>query len=862
MSSDNSQITEWLSQRPKWIQVAAKRILEFNDINETYIHELVSLCKQETDNCFPEIDYSLPVNSFIPCDSEEIRLRSISDVSGVNRLAPKKPLNFGDNNITIIYGHNGSGKTGYVRLLKHICGARDCIRGKLLADVSTKDDVPKNANISFLKNNLAIKHHWSGEGICDELLAVDIFDSSFSKVFLGAENEVSYEPLALSFFSQLIDVCEKVSEKLNKEEESLVSKMPSMPTTYLGSTGSRWLEQLADRISIDEIENYCHFTKDDESELKNIQERISEQSPAEKANQLQSKEKYINEIISDVNKYSDQFSDEKCKQIIRIKEQVLLKKSVAEAAAKSVFCDSKLGGIGSKIWKELWQAARKYSEELAYVNQEFPFTHKESVCVLCHQYLTDEAKTRLHCFESYVKNETEKQATLAEKEFEQAINDLPDLPSISEMKIKFDAACIENQELCNSLIEAITAFQDRKLTLSVIPQESNLKPIQLLQPTIEMLQKIAQDYSNGANKYLEDSKKDNQDELKALLKDLNAKKWLADQKSAILEEFNRLQIIKKIQEAKKKTNSTALSKKKGELADLLITDAFVQRFNNELKALGASKIKVSPIRSRVSKGKVLHTLQLHNSVQNPLHDILSEGENRIVSIAAFLADVTGKNHPTPFVFDDPISSLDQDYEEAVVKRLCTIALNRQVIIFTHRLSLLGLLQDYAKKVNIVPDIICIREESWGTGEPGDTPLFAKRPDKALNQLLNDRLQKAKTLLRESGRDAYDPYVKSLCGDFRIILERMIEFDLMSGIVERYRRAVNTMGKINNLAKISVKDCTYFDELMTKYSRYEHSQPFEAPVNPPDPDELENDFITLKKWQEEFARRQPSVLQEK
>ena len=272
--------------------------------------------------------------------------------------------------------------------------------------------------------------------------------------------------------------------------------------------------------------------------------------------------------------------------------------------------------------------------------------------------------------------------------------------------------------------------------------------------------------------------------------------------------------------------------------------------------MGASKLEVELIKSRVSKGKVLHTLQLRGADQNLLQDVLSEGENRVVSIAAFLADVCGKNYPSSFVFDDPISSLDQDYEEAVVLRLCSIAAERQVIIFTHRLSLLGLLQDYAKKADIEPEILCIREEPWGTGEPGDTPLFAKKPDKALNQLINDRLPKATGLLKEYGREAYDAYAKSLCSDFRILLERMIECELMSGVVERYRRAINTMGKISNLAKISMEDCKYFDELMTKYSRYEHSQPIEAPIMLPEPNELEKDFKELQQWLSEFKKRAP------
>lgn len=83
---------------------------------------------------------------------------------------------------------------------------------------------------------------------------------------------------------------------------------------------------------------------------------------------------------------------------------------------------------------------------------------------------------------------------------------------------------------------------------------------------------------------------------------------------------------------------------------------------------------------------------------------------------------------------------------------------------------------------------------------------------------------------------------------------MIESELIADVVQRYRRAINTIGKIGKLAKISKADCKLFNDLMTKYSRYEHSQPLEAPVPLPEPDELETDFSRLKQWYEGFKIR--------
>ncbi len=116
------------------------------------------------------------------------------------------------------------------------------------------------------------------------------------------------------------------------------------------------------------------------------------------------------------------------------------------------------------------------------------------------------------------------------------------------------------------------------------------------------------------------------------------------------------------------------------------------------------------------------------------------------------------------------------------------------------------------------------------------------------------MPKARKLLIEHGQEVYDPYAKALCSDFRILIERMVECDLLADVVQRYRRAINTMGKIEKLANINDSDCTLFDQLMTKYSRYEHSQPLEAPVAIPTPDEMENDFKLLKNWHVDFNKK--------
>ena len=333
---------------------------------------------------------------------------------------------------------------------------------------------------------------------------------------------------------------------------------------------------------------------------------------------------------------------------------------------------------------------------------------------------------------------------------------------------------------------------------------------------------------------------------------------MSEHRAAIDEEVTRLKLLNQIQEAKKSTNTKALSQKKGELAEALITDAFVQRFNAELKALGASQVKVELVKSKVSKGRVLHKLQLRGASQSGLADVLSEGENRIVSIAAFLADVTGKSNQAPFVFDDPISSLDQSYEEAVVQRLIELSQDKQVIVFTHRLSLLGTVRHFAEKKSVKPDVVSVRSADWGTGEPAPIPLSQSDIKTALNTLMNQRYQDAKKASENGEFEHAEILLKSICSDFRALVERSIENDLLCGVVQRFQRPVHTL-KLKDLAKLKDADCNLLDSLMTKYSGFEHSQPAESPVELPKPDDLLGDMTSLKNWREEYAKRPASAV---
>ena len=844
-------LTRWFSERPQWLQIAATRLLQKHELTDKDVSDFAMLCRQEADGKLPKTTCSFSASAFSQGTSGPLRLCSISDVEGVNALAPQKPLEFGKSNITIVYGNNGSGKSGYVRLLKHVCGARNM--GILHRNVYKPGSAVQKACISFEQDGVLKSHTWSGQGICDDLNSVDIFDTSCGKVFVSDEEEVSYEPPVLSFFSLLIRACEKVVSVLDTETNRYPSKKPNISSDKKATPEGIWYEAISAKTSTQDIDKHCVFSSADETEMQMLQQRLAEQAPAEKAKQLKNQQQHIDKLVKNAQKYLEQLSDENIRRIIAAKKKSIFKKIAADTEAEKVFSGSELDGIGSEVWKDLWKAARNYSVSFAYKEAEYPNVSNDSRCVLCHQLLNQDAKERLNSFESFVKGEMQKAATDAAKEYDAASQTIEALPTSETLKTHIDATGIPQDDFASQVTDFFAQLQARKDLLTGIDSEEAI-PDPLLSPKwIEEANAQSKHFYELSTKYDEDAKSDNREETKKKLNSLQARKWLSEHRATIDEEVTRLKILNHIKKAKKSADTTALSKKKGELAEALITDAFVQRFKAELNALGASQVKVELVKSKVLKGRVLHKLQLRGASNNGLADVLSEGENKIVSIAAFLADVTGKSNHAPFIFDDPISSLDQSYEEAVVQRLIKLSQNRQVIVFTHRLSLLGTVRHFTEKKSIKPDVVSIRSADWGIGEPAPIPLSQSDIKTALNTLMNQRYQEAKYANEEGKFEYAEILLKSICSDFRTLVERSIETDLLCEVVQRFQRPVRTL-KLKELAKLKDKDCNFLDSLMTKYSGFEHSQPSESPVELPKLNDLFGDMNSLKEWREEYAKR--------
>ena len=856
MSNVQQDIRNWLHNQQDWFQQAAEQLLASGSLAKVDIQAITDRLKtaagrqrtsHRTFNALTEA----------PDTTAELRLVAIGDISGIENLAPGRPLNFGSGNLVVVYGHNGSGKSGFTRILKRVCGkprAAD-LKPNVYEDPPAKRECRVEYNLAGTSRSIVWR---PTDAPIDDLRAIDVFDAQEALFYLSSKTEASYTPPFVALFEELVAVCDAVRRNLQEEQDRLVSRLPGLPQTYAETEAGNAYRALRSDLTEEDVQHLTELSEADEAMLSELNARLTTVDPASSAEEKRRQEQQLRAIVEELNAAASAVSPKTVRLIRDLCEDAQTKRQLAaESSPEESAC---LEGVGSHAWNALWEAAREYSQ-IAYPGRDYPVT-ENAQCVLCQQDLSPEARRRLSIFERFVRGAVEADAREADSAHQRALDGLPTIPTQANIRTQCVAAGLIGTALPNELPTFWSTVGDACEQLRGGDHSTSAATAvnALRDQLVAQFTRRAEELARSAQQDDEDAASFDRDTAALDKLNLEARRWIAQQAEAIQDEVARLRQTEKYDEWKKLANSRFVSIKIRQIAEKVITQAYVDRFNHELRALSASNIRVELVGAGAAKGRVLHQLRLKGvqTGQDLPASVLSEGERRIVALAAFLASLVEKPRATPFIFDDPISSLDQHFEGHVARRLAELAKSRQVLVFTHRLSLYGAMQDAATKVGSAWKIKHLQQrhiESFSgvAGQPADEAARNANTRKANNILLT-RLDKARAAGQKHGAQAYRTQAQGICTEFRILLERTVEDDLLNQVVRRHRRSVTTDNRLTSLAHITDADCHFIDELMTKYSAYEHSQSAETSISLPEEPELRADLESLKTWREEFKKR--------
>jgi len=851
-----NDILTWTETLPDWQRDAARRLFQSEKgLSEDDYSELYALLKGAHGlPCTNGLSASPLASQHLPAGSvtgETVTLKAMRELTNVNRIASDQTLSFGDNGISIIYGGNGSGKSGYARVLKRACRARDQ-QEKVLPNAqnaSARNEVP-SAKFDIEIASASEEVVWRQDMVSpDKLSAIAVFDSKCARSYLTSEQDVAYLPYGLDIVENLAN---KVLPELTRRLDDEIARInvDTAPFSHLiGQTSvGRLISTLCHRTDQATLKSLGTLAESEKSRLEELKKALSEADPIAKANDLNLSAQRLKELGEKVGKPLAWVSDKALAKLQQL-DQAADDAEAAEAKAAEALRSGEelLDGTGGKTWKLMFEAARRYSTEEAYPKHSFPHV-RGARCSLCQEELSNAAGERLIRFEQYIKEDVAKAADEERKKLEVAKGKVEK----ADLSIGMDAAIAsEIEKLAPSLIAVATAYhesiEDRRKSMlvalgthewSVIPAitESPRKAIRIL----------AARQLRATRTLLKSANPQKRKELEAVQAELAARTALSQSLTAVLALLQRMKVKNALEYCKPALNTRAISNKSKELASQAVTNELKTALDREFTILGVGHIKTI-LKERSSRGKMLHQLVLDVPTTTKTDEVLSEGEQRAIALGSFLAELSLANHSCGIVFDDPVTSLDHKRREKVANRLVAEAKERQVIIFTHEVVFLHQLKEACKKQHVT-FAACFLDSSlthYGIVKEG-LPWAHKSIGERF-----DTLEKEQRRLQSLPWPA-DPSVEMI-GDIvrqysflRATIERVVQDCLLNGTVQRFKDYI----EVKKLRDVIVLDQVDFDEISRLNQRCHDIVEAHDPSSykddaPPTPSELKTDIKDLR-----------------
>ena len=219
-----ASILAWSADCPGWQRDALRRLATDGGIDAAALDELVAICKGENPAVPLEAAHLRDPNR----DQGEVYLRQVHSVRHVNALAANQRLTLHRVGLTIIYGDNGSGKSGYARILKRACRARISGRGEeIIPDIYEAQPSTPSATIEYSISGQNRTCAWQlGQPGDTALSAVSVFDSRTANIHVDETNDVAYTPFPLTLLSGLAQLSKSVKDKLAAEITELQAQTP------------------------------------------------------------------------------------------------------------------------------------------------------------------------------------------------------------------------------------------------------------------------------------------------------------------------------------------------------------------------------------------------------------------------------------------------------------------------------------------------------------------------------------------------------------------------------------------------------------------------------------------------------------
>ena len=265
----------------------------------------------------------------------------------MNNLASDQTVTFGSQ-LTVVYGQNASGKSGYTRILKRACRSRGV--EDILGDVlSGQAPAKAKATISYRAGTEDKASDWRPDGPSSDLGAISVFDAHCVPVYLRDKTDVAFRPFSLDIFDKLAALCQTLKAMIEIELNLLNSAVPALPNLPPGTRARTLLDGLTGLTNSSDVKALTTFSPEEEQELRDLQAKrrdLQASDPKQLAKDLDLKAGRVQLIADHVSKVSDALNEERFAALHRAHHTVAVAQAAVTALQASIASAGMLQGTG------------------------------------------------------------------------------------------------------------------------------------------------------------------------------------------------------------------------------------------------------------------------------------------------------------------------------------------------------------------------------------------------------------------------------------------------------------------------------------------------------------------------------------
>lgn len=785
-------------------------------------------------------------------EKNAVTLKSISQIHHVSALAPETSLEFPANGLTAVYGDNGSGKSSYAKILKNACLTRGDTP-QILPNIYKEDRGEPVANISISIGSEQYDVTWKlSDAAQEDLKSIRIFDNTSATHYISNEDIIEYKPTGMKLLSQLMQACSFIRVKCDNEKKQYITPCP-LPSFRPNSKTLAFVSTISDKTKPEDVNVFC-LSKEQEESIPNYRTELArlKRSTPEQIRKIYSDRcKVLQPLLDHFLKLKSKLDQDNFSAIKDSFDSYKTKLATAEIARSQALDGHELSGICSPEWIAMWNHVKSFIQT-HNTGLDFPPT-EGTPCPTCLQSISHEASKKLKSFNEYLQNQTQVEATKAKMVFDSFISNLNLLRfDLIPYELSLSMIREHNPEYANKIIELNTNL--KVLCDNLTKPEPDFTPIKIefnaanwINGQINSWRKKEAEVTT--NKGLEKQIA----ELTLLIQDLEDRSLLTSTKQSILDEIKRHQTLTLYNNLSSSCQSTSITSLTTSIAKSGAIGHLQKAFKTELEKLGFKNLDIGT-ETRGLRGKQMFRLHITGK-ENRIIEIASEGEQKCIALASFLSELTVDDRKSAIIFDDPINSLDHKWRRKFAKRIAEESLSRQVIVFTHDMPFLKMLEESSDEIRTELNIISIAKYNNLAGFPSSEPPWDAKNTASRVGFLKNLLPTLKKM-EMSGNPEYEFKAKHTYNLMRETWERLVEEWLLRKVVERFAREVKTQSLKEIMNDITIEDNDIINAAMSKCSTfmYGHDNATGLAVDCPCYSEIEQDVANLDTYFKQLKKR--------